>query len=1256
MNYTCLGNDNYEITLTIFRDCYNGEPWFDDPASIGIFDGFTNALIDEELIELTAINDTLDPILSSECFVAPPDVCVHTTTYTTVVNLPPQSGGYYLAYQRCCRNYIINNIVAPDDTGATYGVFISEAALQECNSNAQFQNWPPIYICVNEPISFDQSAVDIDGDSIVYKLCTPLQGATPADPVPQPPNNPPYDPVVWLPPNYGVNNMLNGTGTGDFLAINSETGLLTGTPNTQGVFVVGICVDEFRDESLISTTRRDFQFNVGLCGETISSFFAPDIWCDGLTVNFDNQSNNADDFEWYFDWPNSTTPESFEENGIFTYPDTGDYTIMLIAEPNDFCVDTFFQDITLEINSLTVDFEVEQIECGDSIVIEITDATTDTIASPLSWDWQLSTGQSSDEQNPTFVLSNTGFVDISLTVLADNGCEETFTQNLFFKLITEEIGPDTIATCSAEPILLNPVFDDSYDYQWSPANLVSNPNIGNPIGTAFETTTFSVTITDDGGCEIIRDITAFVPEIVTAELPNDSTFCATTVDLVAETNTGVLFFWSQAPNPDDIFSEEQAISIEPLGEETYYVLVRDSIGCIAMDSITLIGNGVNVLTNPTTAFCEGETMFLAAVNTDSNDVLEFEWSPASLISSNPNTAITFLDIPDPGVYPFVLNTENQFGCTRSDTLEVTVIDTTDQASFVFDIQCSDFNVQFTNTSINAEYVIWNFGDPNNPTASSDEANPLYSYSEEGIYEVMMVLDPDLPCPDTIIRMVEVVQPMIFPNFDFEYEECSDSVTIAFTDMSINNQSTIESWNWSFSNGTSADNPNPSVLLIESQTLVATLTVTSDDGCEDSVLEILEVNLIDVSLQDTVLVCLNESTPINPNPNFNYQYNWSPAESLDDASSPNPIATPLVSTNYMVTITDYSEDTCQIERSVYVFVPDPIEIELTNDTTVCEDVFELSAMGVGVEAFEWADNPSLSPVLSNASTFTTNLDRENIFYVTAFDEYGCRMTDSVNIASQSPSLNYQDTIIICLGDTVAVSVENENLTDDLTYDWSTNATIVAGQGTNELTVFAAENSVLNLSTENQFGCQEVAEIVIIVDENTPQIFAQAQPDTIYLGESTQLFTTEGFGYELSWSPSISLNNSTIWNPVATPDETTDYSITATNQSGCATTVTVRVVVLDANCDDEFVFVPNAFTPNGDGANDVFRARSNIVEEFSLIIYDRWGEEVFRTNDFDEGWDGTFKGEPLGADVYGYYLEATCIGEEVFVKKGNVTLIR
>ncbi len=205
INYRCLGNDRYEIMVTVFRDCDTGVPWFDNPASVGVFDRNDSLLYDLRLTLRN--NDTLDLNLTDPCLVAPPNVCIHTTTYIDTVTLPFQVGGYQVVYQRCCRNQDIVNIVAPTATGATYSSFISEEALLNCNSSARFNEWPPVYVCAGVPIVYDHSATDLDGDSVVYELCTPFTGATPQQSQPQPPNNPPYNNVTWLPP-YSVDNML----------------------------------------------------------------------------------------------------------------------------------------------------------------------------------------------------------------------------------------------------------------------------------------------------------------------------------------------------------------------------------------------------------------------------------------------------------------------------------------------------------------------------------------------------------------------------------------------------------------------------------------------------------------------------------------------------------------------------------------------------------------------------------------------------------------------------------------------------------------------------------------------------------------------------------------------------------------------------------------------------------------------------------------------------------------------------------------
>jgi len=124
----------------------------------------------------------------------------------------------------------------------------------------------------------------------------------------------------------------------------------------------------------------------------------------------------------------------------------------------------------------------------------------------------------------------------------------------------------------------------------------------------------------------------------------------------------------------------------------------------------------------------------------------------------------------------------------------------------------------------------------------------------------------------------------------------------------------------------------------------------------------------------------------------------------------------------------------------------------------------------------------------------------------------------------------------------------------------------------------------------------------------------------------------------------------------PLETTQYTVTVTDEFGCIGTDEVTVTVRNARCDETDVYLPNAFTPNGDGINDLFIVRSNFMEEMVFIIYNRWGQEIFKTTDINQGWDGTFNGIPLPPDSYAYYIWALCVNAEEYRKTGNVTLIR
>jgi gliding motility-associated-like protein len=155
------------------------------------------------------------------------------------------------------------------------------------------------------------------------------------------------------------------------------------------------------------------------------------------------------------------------------------------------------------------------------------------------------------------------------------------------------------------------------------------------------------------------------------------------------------------------------------------------------------------------------------------------------------------------------------------------------------------------------------------------------------------------------------------------------------------------------------------------------------------------------------------------------------------------------------------------------------------------------------------------------------------------------------------------------------------------------------------------------------------------------------------ESYQLLATASMGtYE--WFPATSLSCIECLNPIASPVETTTYTITVTDSIGC---IAIDEVIISVGCSEENLFIPNAFTPDNNGHNDLLLVRSSGTFHLNYFkIFDRWGKIIFETNDIGTGWDGSFKNKPLSPGVFLYLLEAECAGGILVRKEGNITLLR
>ena len=501
-------------------------------------------------------------------------------------------------------------------------------------------------------------------------------------------------------------------------------------------------------------------------------------------------------------------------------------------------------------------------------------------------------------------------------------------------------------------------------------------------------------------------------------------------------------------------------------------------------------------------------------------------------------------------------------------------------------------------------------------------------------------------------------------FEWELVICSDSAGVEFTDTS-SYSGNISNWEWKIDNDFTDVNQNPIFNFPVADTVEVQLVVTSDDGCIDSITSTVIIDIIEIeTIQDTIQLCDLGSVYLNPNGNPNLFYTWSPAASLDSANYYNPLATPLVSTEYFVTITSSNNITCTEVRKVTILIPiQPIDLNWNYpaDTITCDLSTDLIALSDNAIEYIWTDQFDFQNVLGDQSTFTASPNNIANYYLQVSDDAGCTLSDSIEIASYAILADLEEGITLCYGDSIQVEVNLSPLSTmaDLQFTWSPQAGIVIDNNT-ATPVFSPDDSTqYSLLIENQFGCEYADTIQVNVLDLEILIELTADLDSINAGEIVQLNVTEYSDWNYTWIPcDETISECKIANPLVAPEVTTTYYVEIEDANlGCVYKDSITIFVSDlSRCEEPYVFVPKGFTPNDDGLNDQLFVRGNYIEEVHFVIFNRWGEKVFETKDLNQGWDGKVNGKIVPPDVFGYYVALKCFDGEEFLLKGNVTLIR
>jgi gliding motility-associated-like protein len=460
---------------------------------------------------------------------------------------------------------------------------------------------------------------------------------------------------------------------------------------------------------------------------------------------------------------------------------------------------------------------------------------------------------------------------------------------------------------------------------------------------------------------------------------------------------------------------------------------------------------------------------------------------------------------------------------------------------------------------------------------------------------------------------------------------------------------VDSWNWDFgdlsSNADVSTTKNPVYRYATSGARTARLMVTNSKGCIDTITKPVAVNdvpALKLPFKDT-LICSVDTLPLQSIGNGTFT--WSPNYNIINGNTANPLVYPKTTTSYIVTL---NESGCIKNDTIRVAVLDSINVDAGRDTSICRtDPISIRPVSQGLQ-YTWTPATGLNSTTAKNPVATPLSDIT--YYVTA-NLGKCQAKDSIRVkVTPYPQANAGTDASICFGGQTQLqaSIKGSRFT------WSPANLLQNSNTLSPVAIPPATTSYL-LTVFDTIGCPKPT-IDTVVVQVTPRIKASAGNDTIVVAnQPLQLNATGGVGY--LWSPATGISDAGISNPVVTLSPSVDsitYRVKVSAADGCFAEDDIKVQIFKTGPD---IFVPTAFTPNGDGKNDLLKAIPVGIKSMGYFrVYNRWGALVFSSNQLGVGWDGTIDGKQQPTGTFVYMTTAIDYLGNAITKKGTVVLIR
>ena len=663
----------YKITLRLFSDCHPLDPSTtqvleDEVVVVGIYknNGPRQVSVPLQLqlpISNIELNTTTIP-----CIVNAPEVCFRVGIFTATVDLPASADDYIVSWVRCCRPNNLANLSISSGIGATYMTKIPGTATLPTgnNSSPQFAVKDAALVCQNKNFFLDFGASDPDGDSISYSFCEAYSGGTMYDPDPGGPGG------SGLPPNLQLNPLVykapfsGSSPLGASVSIDPVSGKITGKAPASGRYVINVCATESRNGRVINVHRKDFILEVGNCDfPTAEPLPLSGVWCEDFSVKFsnNNSSSTINKYHWDFGVPGATSEEA---TPIYTYADTGVYTIKLTVQGTAGCVDEASTTISV-YPGLKPDFSVTG-SCFQTPFVFKDQSTTD-YGTINSWRWDFGdTSGTSDisTQDATHLYSNPGTRNAKLVVTNSKGCIDSIIKPVEVKNVALLTLPfkDTLI-CNIDTLPLQAIGTGTFT--WTPSYNIINSTSSDPAVFPKKTTTYVVSVTDEGGCTNRDSVKVNVLDSITVYAGADTSICRTDSIALRAEGPGLRYRW--LPLSGLTTSPDVKNPIARPDTTTTYIVTANLGKCEAKDAVRVkVSPYPQVSAGADVTICYGQSTPLSATVTGAS----FTWSPVSSLAN----ANTLTPVANPtATTSYIIAAYDTIGCPKPgiDTIAVAVI-------------------------------------------------------------------------------------------------------------------------------------------------------------------------------------------------------------------------------------------------------------------------------------------------------------------------------------------------------------------------------------------------------------------------------------------------------------------------------------------------------------------------------------------------------------------------------------------------------